>query len=182
MFLPTLEFRLVSPGRRNRFAMRWIKGELSVSATIFARRKSAGGNMIGLNQQRKSHASSRSFGGWVRAHFSERQLVIEPSIMVLFNKSSFWILPVNQILENPLNGFFWQLLSTVYYLMAMRSDSDEIISWKAYFQKLLLPLSWPLCGLKCPLGTLIQLFILGNKNYCKFYNKQYPLSVVSPHA
>ena len=34
MFLPTLEFRLVSPGRRNRLAMRWIKGGLSVSATI----------------------------------------------------------------------------------------------------------------------------------------------------
>ena len=33
-----------------------------ISATIFARRKSAGGNMIGLNQQRKSHVSSRSFG------------------------------------------------------------------------------------------------------------------------
>ena len=64
-------------------------------------------------------------------------------VMVLFNKSSFRILPVNQILVNPLNGLFWQLLSTVYYLMKMRSDSDEIISWKAYFQKLLRPLSWP---------------------------------------
>ena len=49
-------------------------------------------------------------------------------VMVLFNKSSFRILPVNQILVNPLNGLFWQLLSTVYYLMEMRSDSDEIIS------------------------------------------------------
>ena len=37
--------------------------DVIISATIFARRKSAGGNMIGLNQQRKSHASSRSFGG-----------------------------------------------------------------------------------------------------------------------
>ena len=53
--------------------------DLIISATIFARRKSAGGNMIGLNQQRKSHASSRSFGGWVRAHFPEQRLVIEPS-------------------------------------------------------------------------------------------------------
>ena len=78
VFLPTLEFRLVSPGRRNRLAMQWIKGRLSVSATIFARRKSAGGNMIGLNQQRKSHASSRYFGGWVLAHFPEQRLVIEP--------------------------------------------------------------------------------------------------------
>ena len=37
--------------------------------------------MIGWNQQRKSHASSRSFaggGGWVRAHFPEQRLVIEP--------------------------------------------------------------------------------------------------------
>ena len=40
---------------------------------------SAGGNMIGLNQQRKSRASSRSSGGWVRAHFPEQRLVIEPS-------------------------------------------------------------------------------------------------------
>ena len=37
--------------------------DVIISATIFARRKSAGGNMIGLNQQRKSHASSCSFGG-----------------------------------------------------------------------------------------------------------------------
>ena len=41
-----------------------------ISATIFARRKSAGGNMIGLNQQRKSHASSRSFGGMSAGSFS----------------------------------------------------------------------------------------------------------------
>ena len=50
------------------------------------------------------------------------------SWMVLFNKSSLRILPVYQILVNPMNGLFWQLLSTVYYLMEMRSDSDEIIS------------------------------------------------------
>ena len=53
--------------------------DVIISATIFARRKSAGGNMIGLNQQRKSHASSRSFGGWVWAHFPEQRLVIEPT-------------------------------------------------------------------------------------------------------
>ena len=49
-------------------------------------------------------------------------------LMVLFNKSSFPILPVYQILVNPMNGLFWQLLSTVYILMEMLSDSDEIIS------------------------------------------------------
>ena len=57
VFLRTLEFRLVSPRRRNRLAMRWIKEaegrtfcfDVIISATIFARRKSAGGNMIGLN-------------------------------------------------------------------------------------------------------------------------------------
>ena len=54
--------------------------DVIISATIFARRKSAGGNMIGLNQQRKSHASSCSFGGWVRAHFPEQRPVIEPNI------------------------------------------------------------------------------------------------------
>ena len=54
--------------------------DVIISATIFARRKSAGGNTIGLNQQRKSHASSSSFGGWVWAHFPEQQLVIEPNI------------------------------------------------------------------------------------------------------
>ena len=37
--------------------------DLIISATSFARRKSAGGNMIGLNEQRKSLASSGSFGG-----------------------------------------------------------------------------------------------------------------------
>ena len=41
-------------------------------------------------------------------------------IMVLFNKSSFQIL-----LVNPLNGLFSQLFLTVYYLMEMRSDSDD---------------------------------------------------------
>ena len=41
-----------------------------ISVTIFARRKSAGGNMIGLNQQRKSHASSRSFAGMSASSFS----------------------------------------------------------------------------------------------------------------
>ena len=51
-------------------------------------------------------------------------------IMVLFNKSSFRILAVYQILVNPLNDLFSQLLSTVYYLMEKQSDSDEIISWK----------------------------------------------------
>ena len=36
--------------------------DVIIWATIFVRRKSAGGNMIGLDQQRKSHASSRSLG------------------------------------------------------------------------------------------------------------------------
>ena len=44
--------------------------DVIISATIFARRKSAGGNMIGLNQQRKSHASSRSVGGMSVGSFS----------------------------------------------------------------------------------------------------------------
>ena len=44
--------------------------DVIISATIFARRKSAGGDMIGLNQQRKSHASSRSFGGMSAGSFS----------------------------------------------------------------------------------------------------------------
>ena len=35
--------------------------------------------MIGLYQQGKSHASSRSFGGLVWAHFPEQRLVIEPN-------------------------------------------------------------------------------------------------------
>ena len=54
--------------------------------------------------------------------------VVGTPVMVLFNKNSLRILPVYQILVNPLNGLFWQLLTTVYYLMEMRSDSDEIIS------------------------------------------------------
>ena len=44
--------------------------DVIISATIFARRKSAGGNVIGLNQQRKSHASNRSFGGMSVGSFS----------------------------------------------------------------------------------------------------------------
>ena len=55
-----------APSKSLRHAMdqgRTFCFDVIISATIFARRKSAGGNMIGLNQQRKSHASSRSFGG-----------------------------------------------------------------------------------------------------------------------
>ena len=55
-----------TPSKSPRHAMdqaRTVCFDVIISATIFARRKSAGGNMIGLNQQRKSHASSRSFGG-----------------------------------------------------------------------------------------------------------------------
>ena len=57
---------------------RTIRFDVIISETIFGRRKSAVGNMIGINQQRKLHASSCSFGGWVRAHFPEQRLVIEP--------------------------------------------------------------------------------------------------------
>ena len=62
-----------APSKSLRHAMdqgRTFCFELIISATIFARRKSAGGNMIGLNQQRKSHASSRSFGGMSAGSFS----------------------------------------------------------------------------------------------------------------
>ena len=71
-----------APSKSLRHAMdqgRTFCFDVIISATIFARRKSAGGNMIGLNQQRKSHASSRSFGGRVWAHFPEQRLVIEPT-------------------------------------------------------------------------------------------------------
>ena len=55
-----------TPSKSLRHAMdqgRTFCFDVIISATIFARRKSAGSNMIVLNQQRKSHASSRSFGG-----------------------------------------------------------------------------------------------------------------------
>ena len=57
--------------------------DVLISATIFTRQKSAGGSMIGLHQQRKSHVSSRSFGGWVWAHFPKQRLVIEPPCVQL---------------------------------------------------------------------------------------------------
>ena len=62
-----------APSKSLRHAMdqgRTFCFDVIISATIFARRKSAGGNMIGLNQQRKSHASSRSFGGMNAGSFS----------------------------------------------------------------------------------------------------------------
>ena len=62
-----------APSKSLRHAMdqgRTFCFDLIISATIFARRKSAGGNMIGLNQQRKSHASSRSFGRMNAGSFS----------------------------------------------------------------------------------------------------------------
>ena len=65
-----------TPSKSLRHAMdqgRTFCFDVIISATISARRKSGGGNMIGLNQQRKLHASSSSFGGWVRAHFHEQR-------------------------------------------------------------------------------------------------------------
>ena len=62
-----------APSKSLRHAMdqgRTFCFDVIISATIFARRKSAGGNMIGLNQQRKSHASSRSFGEMSVGSFS----------------------------------------------------------------------------------------------------------------
>ena len=67
---------LVSPRCRNCYTMQWIKErgtscfDVIISVTLFARRKSAGGNMIGLNQQTKLHASSHSFGGTSAGSFS----------------------------------------------------------------------------------------------------------------
>ena len=58
--------------------------------------------------------------------------VVGTLVMVLFNKSSLRIRPVYQILVNPMNGLFRKLLSTVYYLMEMGSDSDEIVRKLAF--------------------------------------------------
>ena len=61
-----------APSKSLRHAMdqgRTFCFDLIISATIFARRKSAGGNMIGLNPQRKSHVSSGSFGGMSAGSF-----------------------------------------------------------------------------------------------------------------
>ena len=61
-----------APSKSLRHAMdqgRTFCFDLIISATSFARRKSAGGNMIGLNPQRKSHVSSGSFGGMSAGSF-----------------------------------------------------------------------------------------------------------------
>ena len=90
--------------------------------------------------------------------------VVRTPLMVVFDKSSFRILPVYQILVNPMNGLFWQLLSTFEGLLPygnakwQRWDHqlEGLLSKKYYVRWL----SWPLCGLKCPPRTLIQLHIL----------------------
>ena len=64
--------------------------DVLISATIFARRKSAGGKMIGLNQQRKSTASSRSFGDEYRAYYGLRAL------MAIFRPKP-WVNPFGKI-------------------------------------------------------------------------------------
>ena len=73
--------------------------DVIISATIFARRKSTGGNKIGLNQKRKSHAASRSFEGSVRAHFPQQRLVIEP-IKVAAKKTSIFNCDTSHIFKS----------------------------------------------------------------------------------
>ena len=96
--------------------------------------------------------------------------VVKTPLMVLFNKSSFRILPVYQVLVNAMNGLFWQLLSTFEGLLPygnakwQRWDHQlEGLLSKKYFVHWL---SWPLGGLKCPLrrtdSTACTMFILIN--------------------
>ena len=92
--------------------------------------------------------------------------VVKTPLIVLFNKSSFRILPVYQVLVNAMNGLFWQLLSTFEGLLPygnakwQRWDHQlEGLLSKKYFVRWL---SWPLGALRSPLRPLIQLFILMN--------------------
>ena len=92
-----------APSKSLRHAMdqgRTFCFDVIISATIFARRKSAGGNMIGLNQQRKSHASSCYFRGWVLAHFPEQRLVIEPiycNAVFHFKSKVKWLIKIEAL-------------------------------------------------------------------------------------
>ena len=106
--------------------------------------------------------------GWTDKKFVRTHGVIlcgpckEHTEMVLFNKSSPRILPVYQILVNPMNGFILTALvnSPLPYGNAKWQRWDhqlESLLSKNYFVRWL---SWPLCGIKCPLRTLIQLFVL----------------------
>ena len=115
--------------------------DVIISATIFARRKSAGGNMIGLNQQRKSHASSRSFGGvvvWVWAHFPEQRLVIEPTSIPCrnFEKIIDWTISFRKIgkCTQVRDGFcfgFNHILSRFYWSERIHNPvSVTQSSWK----------------------------------------------------
>ena len=65
--------------------------------------------------------------------------VVRTPIMVLFDQSSFRILPVYQILVNPRNGLFWQLLSTFEGLLPYGNAKwrrwDHQSEGLAYFQK-----------------------------------------------
>ena len=91
--------------------------------------------------------------------------VVKTPLMVLLTKlSSFRILPVYQVMVNAMNGLFWQLLSTLEGILPygntkwQRWDHQlEGLLSKKYFVRWL---SWPLCGLKCPLRKLIQLHVL----------------------
>ena len=64
--------------------------------------------------------------------------------------------------------------------MEMRSNSDEIITEKAYtFKKVLRPLALLAASppkMPAPHADSTVYFYkrFGNKNYCKFYSKQYP--------
>ena len=79
--------------------------------------------MIGLDQQRKSHTSSRSLGRWVWAHFPEQRLVIEPRLTLAL-----------EILASILKNYRW-LLEKCW----LKSQRGPVSLWNILNNKWLVP-------------------------------------------
>ena len=68
--------------------------------------------------------------------------VVETLVMVLFNKSSLRVLPVYQILVNPMNGFFFTaLVNSLLTLWKCEVTAMRSSVRKLTFKKVLRPLA-----------------------------------------
>ena len=104
--------------------------------------------------------------------------VVKTPLMVLFDKSSFRILPVYQVLVNAMNGLFWQLLSTFEGLLPYGNAKWQ--RWDhqlegSTFKKVLRPLA--LLAASRPKMPAPQNWF--NCMYYVYFNKQLVIKIIA---